>query len=88
MNKLAKAFCCGSNPTFHLTHFPAILRFVVLTIDSASVCTKDSFSSFQIVPTTMTIASNKFNDYIWLRRGAALIVILLIGLSNVTDMVN
>ena len=36
----------------------------------------------------MVVASKRFNDCIWLRRICAILVIILIGLSNAVDMVN
>lgn len=36
----------------------------------------------------MVVASKRFNDCIWLRRICAILVIILIGLSNAIDMVN
>lgn len=43
---------------------------------------------FQVFPRSISRGSKKFNKLVWLRRGAAIYAILIVGLCNFIDMVN
>ncbi|CAO1336896.1 unnamed protein product [Diamesa serratosioi] len=66
------------------SHFVIVLPPTIIITIIVIISIAESFPG--IIPAFITLNSKRFNDCFWLRRGSALLTILLIGFANASDM--